>query len=309
LRYEQPGGDVAQTKTTIIGALLLASSLAACSTVSGNRVPAGKVPAATAYQLTMSANSADFRLVFAFTSPDQGASATTTASGSYSWAASEGAFTVQGTVPGAYAITSQEVVDGNETYSRIISKSGPLSFLIAPAFGGSSGHGWTESKISGGTVASVLDLFTQGLESVQARPFEQPSSDNPANLLAVLQSVSGAVADLGKQAVGGVPATHYRTTVPFTRLGSGSEAAKAAAELGSTGLTVDYWIDSDGRLRQLKMAVTIITSGPPREAISVTLQLSNYGTRAQVSVPPPREVTFRQSCKFSASGFTCTSTT
>lgn len=321
---------MSRTNATLGGVLLLGLGLAACA-ASQNGAPATGSSAAAdqVYQVTMSANSADFRLVAAITSSNHITGLNSTASGSYSWAAGEGAYTVQGTDPGLYALTSQVVVDGKHEYSKITSKSGPASNSLVPG----SGNGWTEFTISGGAAASAQDLFSQGLADMGATAIAQPEDINPATLLTILQSESGAVTNLGQVTLDGVPTTHYRTIVPLSKLGLG----QAGVALGGSGATVDYWVDSGKRLRQLQMIITIpaqqgqsqppatpaggtsgqgtapmyaVGTGTPEKyplTFAETLQLSDYGTPAQIAVPPPSEVTGHQSCTVTSDGEDCQS--
>jgi len=326
---------VSRTNATLGGVLLLVLGLAACTAshkgASAAGSPAAGRPALAAriYQVTMSTNSADFRLATAITGSNHAAGLSSTAVGSYSWAAGEGTFTVHGTDPGLYELTSQVVVDGKHEYSKIVSKSGPVSNSILSGSGMSSENGWTESTLSGGTSASLQNLLSQGLEDMFAMD-TQPDAVDPASLLTVLQSESGVATDAGRVTLDGVATTHYRTMVPISKLG-------LAGGLGASALTVNYWVDTGYRLRQLQMTFTVpaqpgqsqspaapaggssgpgtapmyaVGSGTPEKfplTFSETLQLSNYGASAQVAVPPPGQVTGHESCTVSSSGDNCQS--
>lgn len=323
--------------------MLVTLGLSACGRASGNRAPTSKVvlSAAKVYELTMGANSADFRLEFAMAPSNLDAGISSTESGNYSWATDQGTVTITGADSGLYAIKTQEIVDGNDTYTKLLSKSGPESSVVG--LGLNPGTGWTESTVSGDTQSSLANLFSQGFVGLMGGSLAQLNVVNPVGLLAILQSGSGDVTDLGNETETGIATTHYRTLVPLSRLvGSGEASGPAAGLFGSSHITVDYWIDSDNRLRMLHLAITIpklpsksqspapattttssssssgltiserlqgtaISSKPFKFPVilSITLRLSDYGTNAQVSVPAQSEVTSHQSCTVSSSGYEC----
>jgi len=203
--------------------------------------------------------------------------------------------------------------------------------------------GWTESKVTGSTRTSLANLFVQGLlDSLGGSALTEPNVINPADLLAILQSESGAATVVGTETVDGVSTTHYRTLIPLSELASEGASLSAGALLGATNLTLDYWIDSGDRLRMLHAAITIpkppsqfesppstpvtttpttslgqitftapatnLSSSPPYKypvTFSVSLQLSDYGIDAQPVVPTPSEITAHQSCTVSSTGYSC----
>jgi hypothetical protein len=321
--------------------MLATLGLSACGNTNANRAPTSKIvlSAAKVYELTMSANSAQFQFVFAV--GPSGVAETSTESGTYSWASKQGTVTNTGAFPGAFAYTSQEIVDGNVQYSKMVSKSGPQSNIVGALF--DQGNGWTESTVSGNTSTSWANLLAQGFMGVLGGSLEQPNVVNPANLLTILQSDPGPVTDIGSATVDGVATTHYRMLVPMSALaGSGAASGMAKALFGSGDLSVDYWIDSGDQLRMLRVATTfslpkmfqsppssptttsptsssggsislgtpaqVVSTGNPHKGpltVSVTLQLSNYGIDAQVSIPPQSEVSSHESCTVSSSGYQC----
>jgi hypothetical protein len=323
---------------------LVAFGLSACGSASANRAPNSSTTSATkVYHLTMSANSADFQYRFAVTPSNTGAGMNSTESGTYSWASDQGTVTTQGAEPGVYAITTQEIVDRNHRYTKVIRKSGPDSNYFGLGF--NQGNGWTDSTVSGSTRTNLLNLFVEGtLNSLGGSGLAEPDVINPADLLGILRSESGTATNLGNEMVDGVSTTHYRTLIPLTNLVAGEGAQPLASALFGTGkLELDYWIDSGDRLRMLHAVTSIpklprrfesppptpvtttpttspgefkaIATAPASMAISppykypltfsVSLQLSNYGTDAQPSVPTRSEITSHQSCTISPSGYSC----
>jgi hypothetical protein len=323
---------------------LVALTLSACGSNSANRAPNSSTTssASKVYQLTMSANSANFEYQFAVTPSNTGGGMSSTESGTYSWASHQGTATTQGTAVGLYAMTSKEIVDGNLTYTEVVSNSGPASGSMEL---GLPASGWTESKFTGSAPTTLASLFFQGLsDSLTGSALTGPIVINPADLLAILKSDSGTTADLGNETEGGVSTTHYRRLIPFSKLMADEGDARAASAIFGTGkLTLDYWIGSGDRLRMLHAAMTIpkppsqfesppptpvtttpttlpgefkvietapasMVSSPPNTfpvTFSVSLQLSDYGTDAQPIVPTPSEITSHQLCNISSNGYTC----
>jgi hypothetical protein len=311
------------TRATLIGVALLATGLAGCgigssggaaTTHSGAKQDAA---AAKVYRATMSANSAEFRLAVTATGDDLSSDMTANIAGSYSWAANEGDVTVYGMDRSLGGITTQEIVDRNVTYLKIVDATGTMSdFAALPNPQGR----WAEATVSGNgdDETGLANVFLEGIQAAipVASPL-QPSAIDPVNLLTFLRSGSRSVTDLGAQTLDGVRTTHYRTMVPLSRLGWGSAAASTAGwPAGSAASTrVDYWIDSGDRLRLLDMAVTIPRSpsnptgnaGPWKLPLTLTasLSMSDYGITARVRVPPQSEVAAHESCTFTSSGVTC----
>jgi hypothetical protein len=129
---------------------LVALGLCACGSAGANRVPVSRSAssASKVYRLTMSANSADFQYQFAVTPSNTGASMSSRESGTYSWASHQGTATTEGSATGLYTMTSREIVDGNHTYTEVVSDSGPASGSMGL---GLPASGWTESKVTGNT--------------------------------------------------------------------------------------------------------------------------------------------------------------
>jgi hypothetical protein len=340
------GGRVARRTVVVSWLVLVALGLSACGNASANRAPNSSAtsPASKVYHLTVNANSADFEYRFAV-APSNSGGTSSTESGAYSWAAHQGKATTQGTAAGLYAMTSKEIVDGNHTYTEVVSKSGPASGSIGL---GLPASGWTESKVTGSAPTTLASLFFSGLlDSLTGSALTEPNLVNPADLLAILKADSRTTADLGNEAEGGISTTHYRRLIPFSELVASEGGSPAASDLFGTGkLTLDYWIDSGDRLRMLQAAITIpklpsqyksppstsvtttptpspgefkviqtapasMASSPPYKfpvTYSVSLRLSNYGTDAQPIVPTPNEVTAHQSCTISSRGYTCQGT-
>jgi hypothetical protein len=274
---------------------------------------------ASVYAATVKENSADVRVIYAFTTGSRKFGATATESGPVSWSADQGELTMTMAAAGEFTLVMRQIIDGRDTYSKAskISVKGLPARALAEVRGMVL-TGWTESTWSGRSPASLSGLFfIEGLLS----PAGLASGLSPSSLLGLLRAQASSVQNLGGEVVDGIHTVHYRALIPLSRLGAGTAAELHQVErlLGTSFLGVDYWIDSSELLRQLRLAVTV--PRPPRAetsapgeltlpitypiTMSLSLRLSNYGTPVHVVPPPPAEITSRQSCVASADGFSC----
>jgi hypothetical protein len=323
---------------------VLALGMAGCTGAGARKVAISTAVVTTAkvYETTMNAESADFQSAFAVTSGNAKAGESSSESGVFSWWADRGQVTLQANNPGLWAATTEEVIDGDTTYTKLISKSGQYAsaFIV-----GYNGDGWTESTLTGNLGGGLLSLFSDGFlaDIGGVSVANEPDTLSPSTLLSVLAKDTTSTTEVGTQSVNGIETTHYRVLVPLSNLGANpGDAALAKMVLGVTNLPVDYWVDSSDRLRQLRMSETIkhfsfgegstlppqtTTTTDPNQVIlgqssfnmkavnaasmklpitvSVTLDLSNYGVTANAPIPTPDQITGHQSCVISASGFTC----
>jgi hypothetical protein len=155
---------------------------------------------------------------------------------------------------------------------------------------------------------------------VKLDPSELPQTDgnlgaaagaaNPAAVLALMKD-SLSVEEAGSGTVDGVDATHYIATVDLLKvlshlaaLSPGSDPAQTSPALGSARdqleklglLTIpaDIWVDGDGYLKQLHIAVDVkdpSSSGGAATSIELTLTLSDIGAHFSIAAPPSSQVT------------------
>lgn len=124
-----------------------------------------------------------------------------------------------------------------------------------------------------------------------------------SDLLAWLRDVSGQIATIGDQTINGTPTTHYRAQVDVaraaSRMGADTNTASAVARTIGSTLPVDVWIDAQGRLRQMEVAVDLDTLRPPqgvtlpgnlRGRADLTIDLWNFGVAVHQVAPPANQV-------------------
>ena len=122
---------------------------------------------------------------------------------------------------------------------------------------------------------------------------------DPTQLLSSLRAV-GSVTNEGSATIGGVATTHYHALVDLSRaLARAPAAERGEAELGGQAaqapdrertIPIDVWIDGANLVRQIEMQLSV-TAGSTSAAVSMTIDISDYGAQPAVSPPPADEVT------------------
>jgi hypothetical protein len=270
---------------------------------------------AKAYQATVSSNSAVIVATYSVTYRQPAGSMTVTTSGPFSWSHDEGELTVSTVATGrtvgtGMVITTQEIIDGNHTYSATSTADAPPDLT--------SIGGWTETTWRGRSAGNALELLDLGIFGLGA-PSAMPS---PKTTLGLLRSKATSDKKLGTAVLEDVKTTRFRSLIPFSQLGvPGKDTAQIERVAGTRFLQVDYWTDSTDRLRLMQFGLTL--RRPPSETttttrpglvasatlfplrVEVQLQVSDYGTSVSVAPPPASEITSRTSCVASANGFSC----
>ncbi len=124
-------------------------------------------------------------------------------------------------------------------------------------------------------------------------------SQDPTQLLSALRSVSSNVTTVGTEDVRGVTTTHYRAVIDLAKAArsnpdASQELDRYKAQLGSTSLPANVWIDKDGYLRRLVVTIT----PPPGSvsaadgAVTVSVEMYDFGQAdtSAVEAPPADEV-------------------
>jgi hypothetical protein len=227
-----------------------------------------------AYAATMNAKSAKLTMAFEIKTPK--GTVTSTGSGAADWGNRRTQLTQTISAPGAAPVSVSDVSDGTDFYIQVPPAA-------RPALGGKP---WV--KLS----------FAQFVGS-------RGNSEDPSQILAVLNAQSSSVTKVGTEQIAGVRTTHYRAQLDLSKVapGAGPAGQKLLAQLpaltGSSTLPVDVWIDATGKPRQLVYSATL--KQPPAgaspaasqafpETTTITLDLSDYGTPVHVTLPPADQV-------------------
>lgn len=126
----------------------------------------------------------------------------------------------------------------------------PLFALMLPA-----GKSWLKLDLSKAGAANGLSLNTL-------------LAQDPTQTLTSLQSLRGATA-VGSEMVDGIATTHYR----------------ARTLAGSKPGTYDVWVGGDGYVHRLRSRLASGT-GTTAAAVTLTVDLSGFGKKVTVAVPP-----------------------
>ena len=176
------------------------------------------------------------------------------------------------TASGTQSFTLEEVLDGGDLYMR--------SPELGSAFGGSARWVLMRSEIFGDLLQS--DASGAGM------------SASPTQQLDALKGASYEVAEVGKERVNGVEATHYRALIDIGKL-TDELKSEVSGKFGDlieksmeqvTSATVDVWIDGDGLLRRETSTSTMGSLGN----FTMTMDFSHYGVRPDIRVPQGSEV-------------------
>jgi hypothetical protein len=270
----------------------------------------GNVATSTkAYRATVASDSAVIVATDGLTYRGGKESFSVTTMGSFSWSQDQGELNVSEVGSGS-TFTTQEIVDGNETYSTSSTTGLPAGDTLP---GGWTETTWRGHDAGGGLVLLQLAMFGFGFGTPGSVP-------NPKAILGLLGGKAIGEERLGNVMLDGVDTSHFRSSMPFSSLGFvGASTAEIERDLGSKSVTVDYWTDSSDRLRLMRFSLKI-SHIPERETTktssmpsippvpitaSIQLQVSDYGTPVTVTPPPSNEITSRSTCEVSANSVSC----
>ena len=179
---------------------------------------------------------------------------------------------------------------------RLIS---PLLYLQLPASESTQlppGKSWVEINLNTISEAKLGQSFSQ-LTS---------SSQESTQTLSYLQGVSSTgINTVGPATIRGVATTEYKATVDLTKVADKKSPAEQAAlksleaQLHTSTMPVQVWLDAQGRVRQITdqvQASTTPSSTPGSTTpattanVSTTVDYYDFGTPVDVSSPPPAQV-------------------
>jgi hypothetical protein len=263
------------------GLLICAIAIAALTTTAcGGGNPADALQSvAGAATKTVGAQTAKFRLDIAETVGPVGP-LHVTADGTSDAATKSVDMTMD--LSGIAALTTQSgTVNPAQWKAHLIldgSGSSPVLYLQLPALDKSlDGKTWLEADLGalgqrfGVSVSQLLQLA---------------SSEDPTKALQMLQSI-GSVSKTGAATIGGIQTTEYSGIIDVQKaaVALGPGASKLPAQSKITTVPVDVWIGSDGLVRQLHSTLSTSLHGMP-SVTDITLDLSDFGTRATITPPP-----------------------
>lgn len=277
-----------RTSKVVIGAALLAMGAAACGTSGNAQSKGGAEPlhaVETAYSATLKAKTADVSItesIRAQSSSGSNESSTVTGSGQLDLSAN------------AFRLSLNAPSGGSE---EVLEIGGMLYLQVPPA---------QISNVPGQKPWESIDL-DQVDEAKLGKSFSQLnslSSDDPAQALSDLASVSDTVTKVGTAIIDGVTTTRYQAQVSLSKVAArtaakegaqaGDAVSKEAQSLGTSVLPVTVWVDNQGLVRQIREQIPIpaastgATNG--NGTATVTITFSAFGTPVQLTPPPATEV-------------------
>jgi hypothetical protein len=128
----------------------------------------------------------------------------------------------------------------------------------------------------------------------------QLGQNNPAQGLEYLAGAE-EVARIGGESVRGVHTTHYEATLSYDRLAEEMPSLGASVErikelTGIEEIPADVWIDNEGLARRMRYEFEFnppedAPLGTPEGKMTMVMEFYDYGTEADIELPPTRKVT------------------
>jgi hypothetical protein len=154
------------------------------------------------------------------------------------------------------------------------------------------------AQLLGGKPWIKLDLAELGKQAgVDLGELQALGQSDPSSFLQYLRGAA-SLQTVGTETVRGTKTTHYKAQIDFAKaIASVPEAERAQLksgldqlekQTGSRTLPVDAWVGEDGLVRKIEVTYPAVAGGAPT---SVTIELYDYGTPVQVTVPPADQVT------------------
>ena len=111
-----------------------------------------------------------------------------------------------------------------------------------------------------------------------------PADAGPREGLKTLEQVQGSE-EVGKEDIRGVATTHYRGALPAAKEVFG-------VKVDASGPHVDVWIDGQGRVRRMQVALSSEVTGVESSATNteITIDYVSFGRVPKIRLPDPDEV-------------------
>ena len=214
-------------------------------------------------------------------------------------------FTVHASVGGAGG--SFEVTGSGQADFAHDAGSATLS-LPAPPSGGSPTP--IQAELVGGTVYASVPFLASFFGGKPWISDALPAADGPAissgftqvatevgdaaSIVSVLQAHGASVHSLGSATVNGVAATGQEADVDVAKALAAVPGLPAGLKQGALGaigasVPVRVWADAQGRLVELSSAVTLDLGRLGSHPVTVTVDVSGYGSPVTIGAPDPAQ--------------------
>ncbi|HEY2224204.1 hypothetical protein [Actinomycetospora sp.] len=178
---------------------------------------------------------------------------------------------------------------------RVVFTGGTLDAQLPPAASGLIG------MFSGGKswVSVDVNRLAQSGYGAPLGALGVGTTDNPAQQLGYLKAISDTTRLVGPEQIDGVDTTHYAGAVDLDKVPAADDPStkpgvdRLKAQLGSSLLPVDVWVDGGGKLRRVGQTVSVpatpgAPAGAPTTSTTTTITFSDVGNAPEV-VPPPAD--------------------
>jgi len=190
---------------------------------------------------------------------------------------------VTGALGGASSITLKYLIHGRVIYMHV-----PAA-LVSKVPGA---RPWVKLDLS--KLASNMGLG--GLPSLN-----NPTLEDPSQMLSYLRGVSGHVTTVGTDTVAGVKTTHYRASIDLNRVADEAPPSDRATARSSiqrlealthlTSIPVDLWIDGQHFVRRMTMNLKLSVLGTIGMHMNLQVTMPEYGPQPVPAFPPASQVT------------------
>lgn len=187
---------------------------------------------------------------------------------------------------GAHPQGSMTLLTNGLTLSEIV--VGPDLFMQLPGAAGAAlaPTPWVKARLAAVAGASGFDFSPTG-------------GTNPSQELDMLRG-AGQVTTVGSETIRGVATTRYHAVIDLNRYPSAvasslrAAATRSAALLervtGQSTLPADVWVDRDGRVRRVQLALTACSS-VGTVAATASMDFYDFARQPAVTAPPASQVT------------------
>ena len=265
----------------IAAAIALALATSGCGSTS-----ATLDPVAQAADVTAQAGGAHIALTAQISAPGLPSPLTLNGQGFFNYRSQEGTIALD--ISGLPSVSAAGLAGGVLHMDEIF-KSSAL-YIGSPLFAGKLPGGAHWMKLDIARVGQALGLNLQSLTGGQS---------NPAQLLEYLKASGGTVTAVGRELVRGVPTTHYRGTIDLSKVAGvlpGSDRsqlraalAKLIAQIGTSSLPVDVWVDSARRVRRMVLVLSASVGGHSL-GMQMNVELFGFGPTPPVTTPAQGDV-------------------
>jgi hypothetical protein len=275
----------ARFTTTLLAASAAAAALAVSISGCGS-TSATLDPVAKAAETTSRAGGARVSISGSITGLNGATALTLQGDGSFNFSAHEGSLLL---VLGGLPASAQSQLGGSSLEMNELFKSGSL-YIGSPLFDG---------KLPGGARWLRLDLARLG-QAIGLDPSSLTSgSADPAATLKYLSAGGGTASVVGREAVRGVPTTHYAGRLDLLKAaeaapGGASASARAAfkkliAQTGAGSVPIDTWVDGHHLVRRISMSFDMHANGQELQ-MKLQLEFHDFGSTPSVRAPASSEV-------------------